>query len=473
MTQNSDHLRDEIIYRQTIARLQAGQMAPNDLTRGECNRMMRIAGRKEKRDRQRIEVLFSRGKIAAATKAQRAYLHSFSARYVAANYATHVEGGDPRVRFPIVYARANLIGFGATPTDMWLVKKQKARGGCRVTGRFRDTDKAQQKLIANSLLPFFGDHPEQFAQRGKDLAVENLKGLAEEAGLDAAFLHGDVLQFYDNVSHDWLRENVPMPASLANWMLTSGYSIRSRSSRRQALRITQEEIDRMARCGLPQGSVLSPYVAELVIARIIAEVGPLRRFPLVNYSDNFGLICSADEATHLEQTLREGFGSHPAGPFDLRFTRTQLSAECRFAGYSFSLQDNGKCDVWVRETDWRNRFAYWADKLQNEPRDRAMKNINGMLGYLRAFPHWNGKDQVRHEWEAHVVSVLQDRDWEDLIPPAFSTSLSEETPDPPSLRALAEESTPTDGKANAIMDCRSRVRTQTCSSENALPWNID
>lgn len=418
---STHELADGTFYRRTLSQFRDQQLFPNDLSRGEVNRFARIARSKEERDRERIAALVTSGSGCKALKAQKIYIRSFHARYVAASAKTHVSGGDPLERFPIVTARAGLIGFGAEPGEMRLRKVEKARGGFRIIGSFRPTDLAQQRLLANALLPFFGDHPGQYGQRGKDLAVETLRTHVELAGPDAVFLQGDVYQFYDHVSPDWARDNVPMPSSLAQWMFPSGYSLVPMVCRRQARRITREETERMARRGLPQGSALSPFIAELVIARIIAEVDPLPSCPLVNYSDNFGLVCPAGEAQRLQGTLREGFRSHPAGPFDIRFTTRTLDRECRFGGYSFTRGEDGRCNFWVRETDWIGRFAYFADKLQNEPLGRAKRNIERGTAYFRAWPAWPGRHGPRRQWESHVVRVLRDRGWEHLIPAGFAT----------------------------------------------------
>lgn len=433
-----DLLSDETLYRRVMSGLKNGALRPTDLSAAECNRVMRVAKTIERKARLKIARLEADGRRNCALKAQRSYLRSTSARLVAASAATHIPGGDPCERFPVVYDRADLIGFGLQPGEMRLKKKPKARGGTRITGSFSPVDHAQQKLMAKAVLPFYGDHPEQFAQRGRNFAVETLKDQVQTAGPDAVLLHGDVSKFYDNVSHEWLRDNVPLPASMAGFMLTSGYSLVSVAYGAQAHRVTEEEIARTARRGLPQGSALSPFVAELVIARMIQEIGSLRSCPLVNYSDNFGILCGVEEARRLEKALREDFRSHPAGPFDIRFTTTPVSHECRFSGYSFALRDNGECAFWVPEKHWLDRFAYWSDKLENEPPHRVRANIERMISYLHAFPLWEGRHTVRLEWEMQVTRILRSRHRSDLIPNGFTDPDAPGAPRTPTLCDVAE-----------------------------------
>ncbi|WP_252259921.1 reverse transcriptase domain-containing protein [Erythrobacter aurantius] len=410
---------DECFFRQVRHRITSKQGCPNDLTLAEQHRFTRIARAKERRDREKIALSVAEDNLRKARRLQREYIHSFAARFVAASDKTVVRNCEMKRRFTFVYSRAQMIGFNAQPGTMMVWKKPKADGGTRILGQFRDTDLAQQTLLARSILPFLGDRPDQYGQRGGNLAVETLRDHAETAGPDAVFLHGDVRQFYDHVSPEWLRENVPLPESLKPWIFTSGYTVSSRVTRRPALRITEEEIERMSQRGLPQGSALSPLIAEMVIQNIIAEVGSLRAYPLVNYSDNFGLVVPAQEAERLEQTLRVGFRSHPAGPFDIRFTRRPLSQECRFGGYSFSVTPEGACAFWVRELDWLGRFAYFSDQLQNGPAERVPQVLKRMHGYCQSWPLWSGTRSLRCQWEAHAASVLEARALSELIPYTF------------------------------------------------------
>lgn len=423
-----ENMSDERFFRLIRAAIENGRGFPNDVSPRGRRRFARIARQKETRARERIARCVADGAMNKARRLQREYLASFAARFVAASDKTVVRRSEPIDRFTAVYSRAQMIGCSSQPTTMTVYKKLKERGGTRIIGEFRDTDLAQQTLLARSILPFLGDRPDQYGQRGRNLAVETLRDHAEAAGPDAVFLHGDVRQFYDHVSHEWLRENTPLPKNLMPWMFASGYTIIPRSSRRPALRITDEETLRMSQCGLPQGSALSPLVAEMVIQSIIAEVGSLREYPLVNYSDNFALIVPAQEAERLEQTLREGFRSHPAGAFDIRFTRRLFREECRFGGYSFSIGEVGVSRFWVREQDAQSKYAFYADKLQNGREEKITKVLEKMRGYLSAFRLWAGAEELKREWESHVVSVLEGRGCSDMIPADFTFQSSSDVP---------------------------------------------
>lgn len=416
---------DDDFFRQTRAALENGRRCPNDLSREEQRRFASIARKKEEKARERIACCFAQGDSRQARWLQRKYINSFAARFVAASDKTVVRLCQQGDRFTFVYSRAQMIGFNARPTTMTIYKKPKEGGGSRIIGQFRDTDLAQQTLLARSILPFLGDRPDQYGQRGRNLAVETLRDYAEAAGPNAVFLHGDVRQFYDHVSQDWLRDNVPLPKSLMPWMFTSGYTVTPRVSRRPALRITEEEIEEMSQRGVPQGSALSPLLAEMVIQSIISEVDSLREYPLVNYSDNFGLVVPAQEVERLEQTLRVGFRSHPAGPFDIRFTRRLLRQECRFGGYSFSVADDGTSNFWVREQDAVSKFAYYSEKLQHGPEGDIPKVFDKMRSYLSAWPLWPGVEELRCHWEAHACSVLEGRGLLELVPSYFSVPVSE------------------------------------------------
>lgn len=420
MTTRSDQLVDETFYRQTLSQLLDGRIVPNALTRSEVNRFMRIAKEKDGRDHDRITALVQAGFLNRARRQQRSYINSFHARLMAANRSTRVPGGDPQDRFPIVFCRAKLIGFDAQAGNANVWQSRKAGGGMRIKTSFGDTDLAQQRLLAKALLPFFGNHPGQYGQRGKDLAVRNLRAHVDQAGSNDVFVHADVVQFYDNLSQGWLRNNAPLPASLVSWLFYSGYTVSTRSTRCQAQRLSAEALQELARRGLPQGSALSPTIAELAIAGIIKEVGPLQTLPLVNYSDNFGMVCPADGVERLEQTLREGFASHPAGPFRLTISKNALRQENRFLGYSFRRTEQGRCSFWVREDDWNSRVAFYRVQLEHCPVIEIPDVIMNMESYFRAWPEWTGRETARLEWERAATIILQARGCEHLIPAGYA-----------------------------------------------------
>ena len=213
---------DEQFFRQMRAALASDRRFSNDLNPAEQRRFTRVARLKEQEAREKIARSVTEGNLRKACRLQRAYVSSFSARFAAASDKTVVREQQRSSRFTFVYSRAHMIGFDAQPATMTVYKKQKEGGGTRILGQFRATDLAQQRLLANSILPFLGDRPDQYGLRGRNLAVETLRDHAEAAGPDAVFLHGDVRQFYDHVSQEWLRNNTPLPASLMPSMFASG-----------------------------------------------------------------------------------------------------------------------------------------------------------------------------------------------------------------------------------------------------------
>lgn len=175
----------------------------------------------------------------------------------------------------------------------------------------------------------------------------------------------------------------------------------------------------MARCGIPQGSALSSTLSEFTVSQVIADLGLDQQYPLVNYCDNFGFLCDASETQRLEQTLRAGFASHPAGPFELTISRRPIASECRFLGYSFCREASGKCKFWVRESDWQARYAFFADKLQNGPVDCIPNVIRRMDSYISSWPRWEGRHEPRAMWQRLVRSVLEDRQCMDMLPASY------------------------------------------------------
>lgn len=462
------------LYRQSIAKIANGYLFPNDVTDKQAVKINLVARSVERDESAKIRSLINAGRVRDARRMQRKYIAKFACKLVAAQKNTKpAKNGNPS-RFVTAHSHATLIGFQASPGELRLMKKEKAGGGTRIIGNFNQTDKAQQKLLANAIKPFFGDHPGQYGTRGRDFAVETLRQHVEMMGPETVFLHADITQFYDQVSHEWLRKNTPLPSSMIDWVLPSGYTITPMATRRQALRITEEEIESMAQRGLPQGSALSPCVAEIVIADIISDLGDSLRYPLVNYSDNFGLVVPAETALRLGQSLRERLRSHPAGPFELRVTITPVTEECRFMGYSFCLKPDGNCDFWVRETDWRDRFGFHSDRLQNCTPERVDHELKRMQSYINAWPAWSGRTGLQAMWRDHAKSICEDRGFTNLAEqlsegdsePLISTLTCEHD--------LIEQYHATQAEQSFVIVAGSRVRIRRRSSQSGnvcpAPW---
>lgn len=86
-------------------------------------------------------------------------------------------------------------------------------------------------------------------------------------------LEGDIESFFDNVSHEWLLENIPMDRNVLNGMLKSGIVFPN-----------GEQL--LSSEGFPQGGVLSPILANMVLDGLEAHVRDGMVKQLANKSQN-------------------------------------------------------------------------------------------------------------------------------------------------------------------------------------------
>ena len=101
-------------------------------------------------------------------------------------------------------------------------------------------------------------------------------------------LEGDIKACFDNISHEWLLNNIPLEKRILKQWLDAGYM------EKQTLYPTPE--------GTPQGGVISPVLAnmaldglETVVANA-AKVAKVRKGHTVRYADDFACMAASKEA---------------------------------------------------------------------------------------------------------------------------------------------------------------------------------
>ena len=236
------------------------------------------------------------------------------------------------------------VGAFASPASaqVFAKRKQSRKPGSqthRTLFSFGWADKARQSLLATTLYPFASFHPSQFllqrhsGKRGRSAACEALleafKGLADTH----VFVQLDVRDFYGSIQHDWLENNLGLSREvIRHHVHTGGMTI---FWNRSALAHLSDGVrSELARRGIPQGSALSPLIAEMVMADILTGLADrLDGVLLFTYSDNLGLIVPKAEAAVVVEHLRDAFRRHDAGPFELTNTKPiPATGEIKFLG---------------------------------------------------------------------------------------------------------------------------------------------
>lgn len=109
-------------------------------------------------------------------------------------------------------------------------------------------------------------------------------------------LEGDIKGCFDNISHQWLKENVLIDSSILNQFLKSGYLYE------QTLFPTDQ--------GTPQGGIISPILANLALdgmEKVIMQRYPKMKVHFVRYADDFVVTAPTMEIAEELKSLISGF----------------------------------------------------------------------------------------------------------------------------------------------------------------------
>jgi len=262
------------------------------------------------------------------------------------------------------------------------ILKRKARGGHRVIYEFNAFGIAKQTLFVMAVRPFASFHPSQYTlRRGRPAACESLlKTMNLVLPRNTRFIRFDVDDCYGSFSREWLEEHLPAPkAMIRSTLFLDGWLIVDRVRGYKP----------MGRQGLPQGSVASSFVAEMVIAEVLrCAAGPFRSFVgLVNYSDNVGGLVPHDtDVAALEVSIKHAF-LHPAGPFRLTFSRPCiLGEEFRFLGYSFVREEGHAARVFLPEDQWKFKAVDFIANFANaNTEEELIEVVRQVQSYCAAF----------------------------------------------------------------------------------------
>jgi RNA-directed DNA polymerase len=299
----------------------------------------------------------------------------------------------PGIQFSEVWNLADDLRRNMSRPSFGSARLKPKATGLREVVMFELFDVARQKLIAMLLRPFVRLHPVQYAlEGGRSVACEELLKALIQAPANARIIHVDITNCYGSISRQWLRENLPLSASIIErlvfpdvlrWHLGLAHC-------------ENEGTEESGRWGIPQGSAVSPIIAEFVMADILrAGADLLEGLRCFNYSDNLaviGVLVPGDfEVSAFMERLVEVFRNHRAGPFQLRFVEVStVTRPFRFLGYHFQKTANGARAFLPERVAFLREMNIERDLLEAETLAKVLKIEHAARSYCASFPLWEG-----------------------------------------------------------------------------------
>jgi hypothetical protein len=137
--------------------------------------------------------------------------------------------------------------------------------------------------------------------------------------------------------------------------------------------LRHEEDRESHRLGIPQGSAASSLVAEYVVAAILRDfAGQLAMCRVINYSDNFGILCQSGEAAVLQESLTASFAAHEAGGFQTRASVSRVDTPFRFLGYNFVNSRGRAPRAFVPAAKLEQKRTEFTGRIANARNDREL-----------------------------------------------------------------------------------------------------
>jgi hypothetical protein len=273
------------------------------------------------------------------------YLNSFDARCEAVRAALRGLKPHRRPKATQVYSIVRSLdpwqGTEEPVIVNWKIKDANANS-CRITMDFGPINRALQYLTHRLLAATADLHPRQFAVRGGvHAAIAHVaKARAEGFGWCAEI---DIADCYPSFEGEKLLGLFNLPEEVIEHVITckdlnltlgSHPVVVGPASDDEGNNVLLNEALAEARQGIPQGSAVSPLVAELLLAM------PLKHLPeggeVCVYADNL-LIMAKDEskAVSMIQALESALAAHPAGQLRPNIRLFKPDEPIDFLGHRF------------------------------------------------------------------------------------------------------------------------------------------
>ncbi|MGA0539721.1 reverse transcriptase domain-containing protein [Neotabrizicola sp. VNH66] len=371
--------------------------------------------------------------------AQNAYFASLAARYIAAHRVRKDRARKARYGIPSKETQAAAAAQLALEIDVtrpcgeavYIEAVNKGEGEYRLTCAYGELAQARQQLIVNLLrwreaLP----HAQTVLNGGRDAAIRKVQMNFAAGSRHNAEL--DVRRCFKSFRTENLSGLLRLPESVVEHVISihSLVPVPSRTCRRDVLHHLPDDPEtpevlfqallgaewEQARLGLPEGSRLSPVLAELLLTPVVRALGASRQGRVLTYADNFFLSATSEARLHwMIGNLQDRLARHPAGPVTVRddFAVRRPDEPFDFLGYRLTPR-------WGQlEVTWAAKHEEHARRLRREaykllrsdmPGHRKLEVLARVerehTAFTRNFGAWPGRLDFNDEKLAKLRRVL-------------------------------------------------------------------
>jgi hypothetical protein len=311
----------------------------------------------------------------------RVYLNSFDARYAAVQKANRQRKIGHRLDEASVRVVATRLNAWRGTDEAVLVhakRKSSNPSSFRTYMAFGIENSALQYLVLKLLEQIADTDPCQYTIRGgMHAAVKHVAKVMSTGPLWAVEV--DVIDCYPSFDGEKLKDLLPVPKEVSGNVLISEHLNLNGGNITHITKsgpfgpaggpkasMTLEGMLAAARRGIPQGSAMSPLIAETVLAIALREVPDLG--DKVGYGDNTLLMAkeASDMVTMLE-ALESAFQGHPVGLLKPKRKLFEPGQPVEFLGHRLIPQSCGKIRI----------------EPSQKPQDRFDRKMRRMLNHLK------------------------------------------------------------------------------------------
>ena len=286
----------------------------------------------------------------------------------------------------------------------------KANGDRRAVVRFDLVDQATQQTVKWALEPWITRHrilnnQHAVMNGGHQAACRAvLKEIRQRPELKFAVL-ADISDQYHSFDKDKVLDIMPAQAGvLRHTILSDAYDYVPGDN---VISLSHSRV-RKLRQGIPQGSVVSPLVAEVLMAAILERIDLGDFFIRVSADNIVVLTKNRREADWIEQVLVAAFERSPAGSLRLRTCVRRVADGFTYLGYTYRRRKGVVTVGPSRENKAKFCRKYWFKmiKYRRKGRTLPMKRLKkGIKSWCSAFPLWD--ENQRRWWEMSAIANLE------------------------------------------------------------------